>query len=191
MQSDDPELKGLQAYTHRALHERAFAGWHLEWSKALINEHTGVDWLVAITVPMTSPKERTASRTLVGYYHRAEGKFKIYVFEIRAQWFNSNNIQTTIKLLNAEGVAVSGATYLNGQFSSYIEPLSGGGVSVQGYWDCVMWCLRNMWPTLPGWLKFTCEAACGACIFGGNPLGCSACVGCLAGYAAGCLWGCY
>ncbi|SFR09759.1 hypothetical protein [Desulfoscipio geothermicus] len=58
-------------------------------------------------------------------------------------------------------------------------------VQIQAFdcdWDCVQDCITINFEDLPGWLQFLCDAGCGACLFGGNPYGCSVCLGCLIGY---------
>jgi hypothetical protein len=58
-------------------------------------------------------------------------------------------------------------------------------VQIQAFdcdWDCVQDCITSNFEDLPGWLQFLCDAGCGACLFGGNPYGCSVCLGCLIGY---------
>lgn len=80
------------------------------------------------------------------------------------------------------------------QMEPFIHPepdFAGQPHAMETYWQCVSRCLRDLYGQLPKPLQFVCEAGCGSCIFGVNPIGCGACAGCLGGYGELCFgFGC-
>jgi hypothetical protein len=68
--------------------------------------------------------------------------------------------------------------------------VGGGAVPYAEDWDCVHWCIRNLWNYYPWYVKLACGGACTLCM-GGNIWYCYVCAGCLGGYSARCLVNCW
>jgi hypothetical protein len=49
-------------------------------------------------------------------------------------------------------------------------------------------CMQDAWDTLPWWFQIGCGTSCGACVWGGIPVACGACAGCVGGMAVHCLF---
>lgn len=89
-----------------------------------------------------------------------------------------------IALLTPEGAVVVEALFsANGEMQ-----LVDGSASMSSYWTCVGKCLKNAWKKLPKWWRIACGGSCLSCWW--VPATCPICVGCLAGYAVGCLCCC-
>ncbi len=67
---------------------------------------------------------------------------------------------------------------------------TGGAVPYAEDWDCVHYCIRNLWWLLPWYVTLACGSACVYCM-GGYYWYCYVCAGCLGGYSARCLVDCW
>jgi len=168
------------------------------WHEAQLVTYCGIK-LQAVVAPIKSATANT-SKSLLAYSCPEKKLFiRVLVFAMSLTDESGQPIECYNKDLplngsmgfyDTQGNLISGARYENDQVVSILgdEP---GTVSALGYWDCVRRCLSSIWTSLPNWLRFLCEAACGSCIFGPNVWSCGGCASCLGGYATGCLIGCY
>lgn len=187
------QLKGtddIRQFAHKG-------GEVIGWQEAQLVTYHGVK-LQAVVVPIKSATANT-SKSLLAYYCPDKKQFiRVLVFAMSITDESGQPIECYNKDLplngsmgfyDTQGNLISGARYENDQVVSMLED-EAGTVSALGYWDCVQSCLRTVWPNLPYWMQFLCEAACGSCIFAPNPWSCGACASCLGGYATGCLISC-
>jgi hypothetical protein len=89
---------------------------------------------------------------------------------------------------------IGSAVYRNGTVVSTTKGVravaADGAIPYAEDWNCVHYCIDNLWGQLPWYVQLACGSVCAGC-FTGIWFACFPCVGCLGGYAAVCLHRCW
>lgn len=161
---------------------------YFKWNEAVQNVYG--KGMSTIAIPLKANAQSSTVKTYVNVAYNANieefGHFSIMHLEKA----NADTDAFTMTVSTLQGVEAAGV-YIdeNGKASPYLindSDDSSGTVHTAGYWQDVQDCIQDSWKTMPAWTKWVCGAACGGCIFA-NPYACGGCLGCLGGYALGCM----
>jgi hypothetical protein len=152
-----------------------------------------VEAVTAALQPSVGP-----ARMVFAYFRNQQPtEFKVLQLEVVPD-LGTNPAQSfsgSARFLAHDESVITSAVFHNGAlvsstFGGGSTYAGGGAVPYAEDWNCVHYCIHNLWWMLPWWVTWACGNVCGACMFI-NPWGCYLCTGCLGGYAARCLVDCW